>query len=90
MQNNSEKLVMGVAGEIKFIDVFDREVGAVNFRISETIAPGNSATLVGGRDYNRFIDADRAVWNLEEGKYTTKFLPDIVAFQDGTKLTMPK
>lgn len=90
VQNNSDKPVAGVAGEIKFIDVFDKEVGAVNFRITENIAPGKSATWVGGRDYNQFIDAHRAVWNLEEGKYTTKFIPDMVVFQDGTKLTMPK
>ena len=42
VQNNSEKPVAGVAGEIKFIDVFDKEVGAVNFRITENIAPGKS------------------------------------------------
>jgi len=90
VQNNLDKPVVGVAGEIKFIDVFDKEISAVNFRISENIAPGKSATWIGGRDYNQFVDAHRAVWNLEEGKYTTKFVPDMVVFQDGTRLTMPK
>ena len=90
VQNNSDKAVMGVSGEIKFIDVFDKEVGTVNFRISENIEPGKSATWTGGRDYNQFMDAHRAVWNLENGKYTTKFLPEMVVFKDGTKLTVPK
>lgn len=90
VQNNSDKPLTGVAGEIKFIDVFDKEVGAVSFRITENILPGKSATWTGGRDYNQFIDSHQAVWNLEEGKYTTKFIPDMVVFQDGTKLTMPK
>lgn len=90
VQNNSDKAVAGVAGEIKFIDVFDKEVGAVNFRISENIEPGKSATWTGGRDYNQFLDQHRAVWNLEEGKYTTKFAPEMVVFKDGTKLTVPK
>ena len=90
VQNNSDKVVMGVAGEIKFIDVFDKEVGAVNFRISENIEPGKSVTWTGGRDYNQFLDSHRAVWNLEEGKYTTKFVPEMVVFKDGTKLTVPK
>lgn len=89
-QNNADKPLMDVVGEIKFIDVFDKEAGAVNFRISETIAPGKSATWIGGRDYNQFLDAHRAVRNLEEGKYTTKFLPAMVVFLDGTKLTLPK
>ena len=90
VQNNSEKAVIGVSGEIKFIDVFDKEVGAVNFRISENIEPGKSATWTGGRDYNQFLDAHRSVWNLESGKYNTKFVPEIVVFKDGTKLTVPK
>jgi hypothetical protein len=29
---------------------------ASNFRISENIAPGSSATWIGGRDYNQFVD----------------------------------
>lgn len=90
VQNNADKPVAGVAGEIKFIDVFDKEIGAVSFRITENIAPGKSATWIGGRDYNQFLDTHRAVWNLEDGKYTTKFIPEMVVFQDGTKLTMPK
>lgn len=90
VHNNSEKPAVGAAGEIKFVDVFDEEVGAVNFRNSENIAQWKSATWVGGRDYNQFPDEHRADWNLEEGKYTTKFLPDMVVFEDGNKLTMPK
>jgi len=90
VQNNGDKPVAGVAGEIKFIDVFDKEVGAVGFRISENIEPGKSATWVGGRDYNQFLDTHRAVWNLEEKKYKTKFVPDMVVYADGSKLTVPK
>lgn len=89
VQNNGEKVVVGVAGEIKFIDVFEKEVGAVSFRISENIEPGKSVTWNGGRDYNQFLDQHRAVWNLEEGKYTTKFVPEMVVFKDGTKITVP-
>lgn len=89
VQNNGEKVVVGVAGEIKFIDVFDKEVGAVSFRISENIEPGKSVTWNGGRDYNQFLDQHRAVWNLEEGKYTTKFVPEMVVFKDGTKIIVP-
>lgn len=51
---------MGAAGEIKFVDVFDEEVGAVNFRNSENIAQGKSATWVRGRDYDQFRDEHRA------------------------------
>lgn len=89
VQNNSERIVIGVSGEIKFIDVFDKEVGSVNFRISENIEPGKNAVWTGGRDYNQFLDTHRAVWNMEEGKYTTKFVPEMVVFRDGAKLVVP-
>lgn len=88
VQNISNKPLAGVSGAIKFIDVFDKEVGAVNFRITETIEPGKTATWTGGRDYNQFLDSHRAVWNLEDGKYKTKFVPEAVVFADGTKLTV--
>jgi len=88
VQNNSDRAVVGVSGEIKFIDVFDKEVGAVRFGVSENIEPGKSVTWTGGRDYNQFLDAHRAVWNLEDGKYTTKFVPEAVVFKDGTKLAV--
>jgi len=90
IQNNSDKPVLGVSGEIKFIDVFDKEIGAVNFRITENIAPGASVTWVGGRDYNEFMTEHQAVWNAEDGKYTTKFIPETIVFKDGSKLTMPE
>lgn len=89
VQNNTAKQIVGVAGEMKFIDVFDKEVGSVNFRISESIGPQQTFVWVGGRDYNQFIDEHRTIWNLEEGKYTTQFIPEMVVFQDGTKLTVP-
>jgi len=90
VQNNSDKPVVGVSGEIKFIDVFDKEIGAVGFRISEEIEPGKTVTWVGGRDYNQFVAEHRAVWNAEDGKYKTKFIPEAVVFKDGTKLAMPE
>ncbi len=90
VQNNSDKPLRGVSGTLKFIDVFDKEVGAVNFRASENIDPGKTYVWTGGRDYNQFLDTHRAIWNLEEGKYTTRFEPEMVVFQDGTKLSVPQ
>ena len=90
VQNNSKKDIAGVSGVIEFIDIFDKKVGSVGFAISETIAPGESITWTGGRDYNQFVDEHRAVWNLEEGKYNTLFVPQMVVFQDGTKLSVPE
>ena len=86
VQNKSKKTISGVSGGITFIDVFDKEVGSVNFGVSEKIEPGQSVVWTGGRDYNQFLDEHRAVWNLGDGKYKTKFIPEMVVFEDGTKL----
>jgi hypothetical protein len=90
VKNKTDKGIAGVSGELKFIDIFDKEVGAVTFGISEKIAPGGEAKWTGSRDYNQFMAEHKAVWNLEEGKYTTKFLPESIVFADGTKMTVPK
>lgn len=90
VENRSDKELAGISGEIEFIDVFDKVVGVVNFRISERIKPGGTYKWTGSRDYNQFLDEHRAVWNLEEGKYTTRFTPSALVFTDGTKLSMPE
>lgn len=90
VENKSPQTITGVSGEIEFIDVFDKVVGGVSFGISEKIKPGGTYKWTGGRDYNQFIKEHRAVWGLETGKYTTRFIPEKVVFEDGTKLTAPE
>lgn len=89
-QNNTDQIIVGVSGDLMFIDVFDKEVTTVSFAISESIDPSKTAIWTGGRDFNQFIDSHRALWNLEEGKYTTKFIPEMIVFKDGSKLSIPK
>lgn len=90
VENKSDKEIAGVSGELEFIDIFGKTVGGVTFRISQKIKPGAHYKWVGGRDYNRFIDGHKAVWNLEEGKYTTRFVPESVIFADGSRLKTPE
>jgi len=90
VQNKTSKTVIGVSGSLAFIDIFDKEVGGVSFSISEKIAPGAVAMWAGVRDYNQFLPAHRAVWNLEDGKYKTKFKPESIIFEDGSKFKVEK
>jgi hypothetical protein len=90
VQNNSAKPVVGVAGAMEFIDVFDKVVSTVPFKVSETIKPGGTYRWVGGRDHNQFLDAHRTLWNLEEGKYKTRFVPSAVIYADGEKISTPE
>lgn len=90
VENKSDKELVGVSGEIRFIDVFDKDVGGVNFRISEKIKPGGTYRWNGERRYNEFVDSHKAIWNLEDGKFTTRFVPEAVVYADGSKLAAPK
>lgn len=90
IQNNSDKTIAGVSGELEFVDLFDKVVGAVNFRITENIAAGRSYTWIGGRDYNQFLANHKAVWNLSPGEFKTRFIPEAVIYADGSKLKMPE
>lgn len=90
VENRSTQTLVGISGALEFLDVFDKVVGSVKFRISESIKPGGTYKWIGSRDYNQFLDEHRAVWNLEQGKYTTRFVPDTLVYLDGTKLTMPE
>lgn len=86
IKNTGAKVIDGVAGRMVFLDVFGKEVGSMNFRATETIQPGSLHTWEGGRDYNQFMDEHRAIANLQEGKYSTRFEPEAVIFSDGTSL----
>lgn len=89
VQNKSQKSLKGLSGKMEFIDVFDKVVATVHFEVSETIKASQMFRWVGGRDFNQFNDEHKALWNLEEGKYKSRFVPETLIFDDGEKLTMP-
>lgn len=90
IQNTSEKEIAGVAGELKFIDIFDKEVGSIRIKVTQDIWPSDVYTWEGKREYNHFFKEHVAIWNLEDGKYTTQFVPSMIVFSDGTKLSVPE
>jgi hypothetical protein len=85
-QNNGQKDILGIKGTVKFIDIFDKEVGAVGFSYDDGLKAGAAGTWNGSRRYNQFIESHKAVANLEEGKYKTRFEPEMIVFSDKTKL----
>ncbi|MFG0677714.1 hypothetical protein [Delftia sp. WSY_7] len=90
IENKTHKRIMGVSGEMTFIDVFDKVVGSMNFAASEEIRPGSTIKWTGVRSYNQFDKDQRAMWNLEEGKYKVMFTPWEVIFEGGEKLSAPR
>lgn len=87
-KNTGEKTIAGISGSIVFIDLFGKDVGSVSFEMTETIAPGASHTWRGERTYQDFIDTHKAVRDLDEGKYTTRFEPRTLVFTDGSRLAL--
>lgn len=90
IENKSTKKIIGVSGKLEFIDVFDKTVGSMNFAASEEITPSSTIVWTGVRSYNQFMDDQRALWNLEEGKYTVRYTPWEVIFDNGEKLSAPR
>lgn len=85
-ENKSGKDIAGIQGEVTFIDIFDKEVGSFTFSYDHGIKAGEIATWEGARQYNQFLPEHQALANLESGKYTTKFKPEMIVFSDGTKM----
>lgn len=41
------------------------------------------------REYDAFLEEQKAAWNLKKGKYQTRFIPDSIAFANETKRVVP-
>ncbi len=90
LNNKGSKDIKGVSGAVKFIDIFDKEVGTINFSYDDGLKAGATSFWTGSRHYNQFMEDHRAIAQLEEGKYKTIFEPKMLVFEDGTKLSVLK
>ena len=90
LQNKSTKDIRGISGTMKFIDMFDKEVGAVYFEYTNGLKAGATASWTGTRDYNQFLEQHKAIARLEEGKYKAAFEPEMIVFEDGAKLSLKR
>jgi hypothetical protein len=88
LQNKGTRDIRGISGSMKFIDIFDKEVGTVNFKYTDGLKAGSTGSWTGTRDYNQFLEEHKAVARLEEGKYKAVFEPEMIVFEDGTKLAL--
>lgn len=82
-KNTGDKVLAGVSGTLVFTDLFEKDVGRVYFKMTEKVPPGGSYIFNGSRDYNEFIAEHRAIKNLQEGQYTTRFETDMIVWLSG-------
>ena len=90
LENKGQKDIAGIKGTIKFIDIFDKEVGSISFGYDDGIKAGATASWSGSRRYNQFLEEHKAIANLQPGKYRTVFEPEAIVYVDGTKIIMPE
>jgi hypothetical protein len=85
-QNKGSKDIKSITGEVKFMDRSDKEVGSYHFSYDEGVEAGKKATWIHSRHDKEFMQSHKALTRLEEGKYKTRFEPELIVFADGSKL----
>jgi hypothetical protein len=87
-ENKTVKDIAGVKGTLIFYDIFEKEVGRVVFAFDEGIKANTTTTWLNKRKSSDFPAEYRELAALEEGRYRTQFIPEMVVFEDGTKLKL--
>jgi hypothetical protein len=90
IKNKGRKDISGINGSVRFINMFDKEVGSIGFSYEDGIRAGEMKTWTGARDFNQFIPEHKAIANLRGSKFRSVFEPAVIVFSDGTKLTLPE
>jgi hypothetical protein len=90
LENKSAKAIAAVAGTMEFIDPAGKVVARMHVEVSDVIHPGDTYRWIGERAYDDFVDEQRALWKLQQGKYQTRFMPSSLAFVDGEKVKPPE
>ena len=90
-KNNTEKALAGVKGTLNIHDLFDDELCGFAISYDTTIPPGGTATWTGGRSVRFGLNAanDQKFADLKDDKYKAVWIPDMVVFEDGTKMVGP-
>ncbi|MFZ4537150.1 hypothetical protein [Propionivibrio sp.] len=87
-ENKGQKDIRGIRGSIRFIDIFDNEVGVVSVSYADGLKAGASGSWAGARRFNRYLESHQALASLEQGQYTSRFDPEMIVFADGQKLVV--
>lgn len=84
--NAGTRPVRGVRGRFVFVDTFGHDVGAAIVGVDEDIAPGATFEAVFTRDFNQFLDEDRALRGFDLARGTVRWEPQHVVYADGTSV----
>ena len=88
-ENKSDMDIRAYTGNIRFEDLFGREIQEIRLTIDDPIAVGAKATWSGGVDYNQFDDDDQKLRNTDMEDMRIEWLPATILFSNGTVLGDP-
>lgn len=86
-ENKSGKDIRAFAGQVRFTDLFDKEIFTTSLTISDPIAAGAKATWDGTIKYNQFVETHQHLRNAEMANMKIVWLPSQILFADGSKFT---
>lgn len=89
IQNKSDRAMKGVKGAIALKDTFGAPIQTIHFQAEEDIGPGATFVWSGSKKLNQFMDEDKRLMNLQDGKFTSEVVPTAIVFADGSVIKSP-
>ena len=86
LENNNDKDIKAIKGELIFNDVFGDKIHSVGFKYDEGIKAHSKKIWEGGMDYNQFMDSHKRLRSTELNNLALVWEPQTILFEDGTKM----
>ncbi len=86
-KNMGDKDINGIKGVIVFKDMFGDDIQKVNISYDDGIKAGKESEYTGYLDINQFDDDDKKLASTERSKIDFSFVPEVIIFSDGTKIS---
>lgn len=84
-ENTSGKDIRAFAGEVKFADLFGKDIFSCSLTIQDGIKAGAKSTWTGTIDYNQFLDSHRSLRATDLKDMQVTWVPKQILYGDGTK-----
>jgi len=86
--NKSDKTIKGFKGTLALQDMFGDPIISLEIKYDDPIKPDERVIERGVYEYNKFIDRDKKFRYTEFEKIETKWNPEMIIFEDGTKMSI--
>lgn len=85
-ENKSGKDIRAFRGQVRFTDLFGKEIFTTSMTISDPVAAGQKATWSGAIKFNQFVTEQQNLRNANLNDMKVVWLPQSVLFADGSAL----